>query len=228
MPDWHNFVSEQLATLAIDPEERAEIVEELAAHLDESFADWRQRGFGEDDAAQLCLHEVHNWCDLSRKIQMARRKEGIMSNRVTQIWLPGLVTFALSMILLALTESFGPRPWTTLGHSHRLALFYIPWLLSLPLVGALGAYLSHRAGGSRRAILFSIVFSILPFLATILVVIPISVALDRVVAHNIEPMAFLVFLFGWVFVPGIALLSGGLPTQLILSRRLSSGNNVGG
>jgi len=227
MPDWHKLVCERLATLALDTDERAEIIEELAAHLDETFADLRHRGFGEQDAAQRCLSEVNDWRDLRRKIQTARRKESTMSNRVTQLWLPGLLTFTLSMILLALTEIFGPKPWTTWGHNPPIALFYIPWLPSLPFVGALGAYLCHRAGGSRRAILFSTVFSVLPFLATTLVVIPISLALDHVVAHNIRPMAFLMFLFGWVFIPGVALLVGGLPTQLFLSRRLTSGDAVG-
>ena len=146
-----------------------------------------------------------------------------MTNRVTQLWLPGLLTFTLSMILLALTEIFGPKPWSTWGHNLPVALFYIPWLLSLPLVGALGAYLSHRAGGSRRAILLSSVFSILPFLATVLVVIPVSLALDHVVPHNIQPAAFLMFLLGWVFVPGVALLMGGLPVQLVITRRLGAG-----
>ena len=145
-----------------------------------------------------------------------------MTSRVTQLWLPGLVTFTLSMVVLALTEIFGPKPWTSWGHNPPIALFYIPWLLSLPFVGALGAYLSQRAGGSRRAILFSIIFSILPFLATALVVIPVSMAFDHVIPHNVQPIAFLMFLFGWVFIPGVALLAGGLPAQLFLSRRLGS------
>jgi hypothetical protein len=222
MPDWRKLVGEHLAMLAFDPEERDEVIEELAAHLEETFADLHQRGFTEEDATSRCLEEVRDWHSLCRNLQIARRKENIMSNRVTQLWLPGLVTFALSMVLLAATETYGPKPWTTWGHTHPVALFYIPWLLSLPFVGALGAYLSQRAGGSRRAILFSIIFSILPFFATILVAIPISLAFDHVIAHNIQPMAFLVFLFGWVFIPGVALLAGGLPAQVFFSRRLHS------
>jgi hypothetical protein len=222
MPEWRKLVSEHLGALALDPHERAEVVEELAAHLDETFADLRHRGLAEQDATQRCLSEVHDWRDLRRKIQTARGKGNIMTSRVTQLWLPGLVTFTLSMVLLALTEIFGPKPWTTWGHNPPIALFYIPWLLSLPFVGALGAYLSQRAGGSRRAILFSIIFSILPFLATALVVIPVSMAFDHVIRHNVQPMAFLMFLFGWVFIPGVALLAGGLPAQLFLSRRLGS------
>jgi hypothetical protein len=222
MPEWRKLVGEHLGALALDPHERAEVVEELAAHLDETFADLRHRGLAEQDAIQRCLSEVHDWRDLRRKIQTARGKGNIMTSRVTQLWLPGLVTFTLSMVLLALTEIFGPKPWTTWGHNPPIALFYIPWLLSLPFVGALGAYLSQRAGGSRRAILFSIIFSILPFFATILVAMPISLAFDHVIAHNIQPMAFLVFLFGWVFIPGVALLAGGLPAQVFFSRRLHS------
>jgi hypothetical protein len=227
MPDWHKFVAEHLATLGNEQEERAEIIEELAAHLDETFVDCRKRGLAEGDAVSRCLDEVRDWRALRRDLQNARRKENGMTDRITQLWLPGLLTFTLSMILLALTEIFGPKPWTTWGHNHPVALFYIPWLLSLPFVGALGAYLSQRAGGSRRAILFSTIFSILPFLATILVVIPLSLAFDHVVAHNVRPMAFLLFLFGWVFLPGVALLIGGLPTQLFLSRRIGVGRVTG-
>jgi hypothetical protein len=226
-PDWEKLVSDRLGELALEPQECADVIEELAAHLDDVFADLRRRGFSQEVAICRCMSEVLDWRDFRRKIQSARRKEDIMTNRVTQLWLPGLVTFALSMVLLALTEIFGPKPWTTWGHNHPVALFYIPWLLSLPFVGALGAYLSQRAGGSRRAILFSTIFSILPFLATILVVIPLSLAFDHVVAHNVRPMAFLLFLFGWVFLPGVALLIGGLPTQLFLSRRIGVGRVTG-
>ena len=149
-----------------------------------------------------------------------------MSNRVTQLWLPGLVTLVLSMGLLALTQIFGPKPWIlTWGHP-PIALFYIPWLFALPFVGAVGAYLSHRAGGSRRVVFSSIVFPILPFVAATLVILPVSLLFDRVIAHNPAPMAVLLGLLGWVFGPGVALLAGGLPAQLFLSRRLSSGRMV--
>src|SRR5713226_425235 len=107
MPDWRNVVSDHLAVLALEPHERAEVIEELAAHLDETFVDLRRRGLSEEDAAQRCLSEVNNWRDLRRKIQIARGRENIMSNRVTQFWLPGLLTYVLSMGLLALFQRFG-------------------------------------------------------------------------------------------------------------------------
>lgn len=222
MPDWQELVRRQLHGLALEPHERAEVIEELAAHLDETFESLCRRGFTEEGAAQRCLNEVKDWHELRRKIQTARRKENIMSNRVTQLWLPGLLTFVLSMGLLALAQIFGPKPWILTWGRPPIALFYIPWLLSLPLVGAVGAYLSHRAGGSRRAIFSSIVFPVLPFVASVLVVLPVSLIFDHFIAHSIAPMALLVALLGWVLAPGAALLAGGVPVQLFLSRRLAS------
>ena len=96
-----------------------------------------------------------------------------MSNRVTQLWLPGLLTFILSMSFLALAQIFGPKPWTLSWGRPPMAVVFIPWLFALALVGAVGAFLSHRAGGSRRAIFFSIIFPVVPFLAVILVLTPV-------------------------------------------------------
>ncbi len=145
-----------------------------------------------------------------------------MNDRVKQLWLPGFLTFLLSTCLLALNQIFGPKPWALMKVGQLpMVLFFIPWLLSLPLVGAVGAYLSCRAGGSRRAIFSSIVFPVLPFLASILVVLPVSLVFDYFIAHNIAPMALLMALLGWVLAPGVALLAGGLPTRHLLSRRLT-------
>lgn len=223
MPDWEAFVCSQLTDLALAPEERADVIAELATHFDETFEELRRKGLNEADATRRARNEVQDWHDLQRRIQAARMKEKTMSNRITQLWLPGLLGFVLSMGFLALFQIFGPKPWILAWGGHApVAMFYIPWLLSLPLVGAMGAYLSHRAGGSQRAVLSSIVFPVLPFLASVLVVLPVSLIFDHFIAHNVAPMALLVALFGWVLAPGAALLAGGLPAELFLSRRLTS------
>jgi hypothetical protein len=163
MPDWHKLVHDHLSQLALEPGERGEVVEELAAHLEETFHDLRRQGFSEEDATRGCLLEVEDWRGLGLRIEAARRKEEIMSNRVTQLWVPGLVTFALSMGLLAVAEIYGPKPWILSWGNLPVMVVHIPWLLGLPVVGALGAFLSRRAGGSRRAIFSSIVFPVVPF-----------------------------------------------------------------
>jgi len=132
------------------------------------------------------------------------------------------------MGLLALTQIFGPKPWViTFGHP-PMAVVYIPWLLALPFVGGIGAFLSRRAGGSWRAVISSTTFPVLPFLAAMLIVLPVSLIFDHVIAHNIAPMAIFIAFLGLVIAPGVALLTGGLPAQLFFSRRLDSRRTANG
>ena len=121
------------------------------------------------------------------------------------------------MALLMLIEFFVPQP-TTLGSSSKLRItpivpVYLSWLITLPLVGAVGAYLSTRAGGRPRAVFASIIFPILPYLAFFLVALPVALILDDRVARNLTIPAFFVGLCAWVIFPGSALLAGGLAAQ---------------
>jgi hypothetical protein len=222
MPDWSKLVHDHLAQVTLEPGERAEVVEELAAHLEETFHDLRREGLSEEDATRGCLLEVEDWRGLALRIEVARRKEDIMSNRVTQLWVPGLVTFALSMGLLALAEIYGPKPWILSWGNPPVMVVHIPWLLGLPVVGTLGAFLSRRAGGSRRAIVSSIVFPVVPFLAAILLITPVILAFDHFIAHTPVPASIPMAVLGLVLAPGVALLAGGLPAQFFFSRRLDS------
>jgi hypothetical protein len=229
MRDWREVVRQKLAGLALEPEDKREVFEELAEHLEETYQSLLRQGIAEQEAAQGALSEVSDWNDLRRRIDAAKTKENSMTNRVKQFWLPSVVTLVLSMGLLALIQIFGPKPWLFGWNSSSrwplvapALMVYVPWLLSLPLIGAMGAYLSSRAGGSRRAVLSSIVFPVLPYLALFLVAVPVVLILDDHVAHNVMFSALFVGLFAWVLAPGAALLSGGLSVQFFLSRRLDS------
>jgi len=232
MRDWKKFVEGQLAGLALPPGTKADVVDELAAHLEETCAGFRKQGMTEEAAARLALSQVKDWHRLQRKIQNSRIKENIMTNRVKQFWLPSLLTLSLSMVLLMLIQFFGPRPWTSDTGNHLrmtpVAVVYLSWLLTLPLIGAMGAYLSIRAGGSPRAVVSSIMFPVFPYLALVVIGLPLALILDDHVAHNITIPALFVGLSAWVIFPTIALLAGGLPVRLLVSRRLSSGRITGG
>ena len=223
MRDWQKLVRRQLSGLALDFTEKEEIHTELAAHLEESYESLRTKGLPEQAAMQQTLAQVADWQDLRRRIQVARtRKENIMNDRVRQLWLPGLLTFVLSMGLLELVQKFGPRPFVLdLDKGTPVLMFYTSWLLTLPLAGAIGALLSKRAGGSPRILAISSVFPVLPFGVVFLIAIPAGLLIGHSLAHHIVAAAFLTMMFGWVLVPGVALLSGGLLVQL-LSRRSSS------
>lgn len=147
-----------------------------------------------------------------------------MTNRVTQFWFPGFLTFTISMGFLAVTQKFGPLPLMLRLDHPPVLMFYLPWLVSLPLVGAMGAYLSNRAGGSFRLALSSSVFPVLPIAGLFLVGFPLSLLIEHHVSHNIMVTAFLIALCLWVLFPGVALLAGGLVVRLYGIRLIPSAN----
>jgi hypothetical protein len=232
MRDWESLVQQHLSGLALEPTERAEVIAELAAHLEESCEELRKQGMTEEEAARRTLLQVEDWRRLSRLIQIARKKENRMTNRVKQFWLPSLLTLFLSMGLLMLTQVFGPKPWTTSMKSGwsliaPAAMIYLPWLFSLPLIGALGAYLSNRAGGSKHAMLSSVVFPVLPYTVFFLVALPAMALFNEHLGHNFMFIALFVGLLAWVVAPAAALLAGGLLIQHFVSRRLEPGRIAG-
>ena len=222
MRDWREFVQSKLAELALPPGTKADVVDELAAHLEETYAELRKQGMTEDAAARSALSQVKDWHKLQRKIQNARIKEITMTNRVKQFWLPGLLTFTLSMVLLELVQKFFPQPFILRLDHPPVLLFHVPWLLTLPLAGALGACLSKRAGGSRRMTLLSSAFPVLPLAAIFLMAIPVGLVLSHTLSHGIVAAAFLTLGIAWVAVPGLILLVGGFLTKFLFSRRLDS------
>jgi hypothetical protein len=226
MHDWEALVRERVAGISLEPEELREVIAELAGHLEETFEQLRRQGVTEVDAVERTFSQVKNWQSLSRKIQIARCKENIMTNRVRQVWLPGFLMLFLSMILLTVIQFIGPKPLFVSIRGWRMtapvAVIYVPWLLSLLPIGAIGAYLASRAGASRRATLLSIMFPVLPYSVFFVIWIPVSLILDDHVGHNTMFSALLVGLVAWVVLPGVALLAGGLPIQILKSRRPAS------
>jgi len=227
MRDWEALVEGHLTGFALEPAESADVIAELAAHLAETCEELRKQGMAEEEAVRRTLSQVEDWKKLTRLIQTARTKENIMTNRVKQFWLPSLLTLLLSMGLLALIQVFGPNPWLVARKSGwslvaPVAVVYLPWLLALPLIGALGAFLSYRSGGSQRAVFSSILFPVLPYLVFFLIGLPMIIILNHHIAHNIMFSALFVGFFGWVLAPGAALLAGGQLAKIFLSRRLDS------
>jgi hypothetical protein len=223
MPDWQKLVREHLSGLGLDDTDREEVHAELAAHLEESYEALLVEGVPEPEAVRRTLAQVADWKELQLKIHFARIRKDMMTNRVTQLWLPGLLTFALSTGLEALVQKFGPRPIVLdLDKGTPVLMFYTSWLLMLPLAGALGAYLSKRAGGSVRMVLASSIFPVLPFGVVFLIAIPVGLVINHNLAHHIVTAAYLSMSVGWVIAPGAALLAGGLLVQLFLSHRQAS------
>ena len=225
MRDWKALVKERLAGLALEPEEKAEVIEEVAGHLQEMCEGIIRKGMTEEEAVQRALSRVGDWRDLERKILAAKRREQVMEKRAQQLWIPGFLTLILSMLCLAALRKLGFQP-RNFGNGPNGILLYTPWLFSLPFFGALGAYLSSRAGGSRRTVLLASIFPALAFTFAFLVMSPIGWSLERItgtrVYFDVVAAALLRDGVGWLLVPGATLLVGGLLAHLLSSTRLSS------
>ena len=124
-----------------------------------------------------------------------------MNQRTRQLWLPGLINLSIAMFVLMFEVHKNFHPWFYIRQSVIVPL-YVPWLISLPLCGALSAYLSRRAGGSLVARLTTASFPAAAYLAFFALVFPIT----RLGQHP-APLGMLgVVVGGWVLVPCAASL----------------------
>ena len=231
MPDWQKVVREQLAgsKAGHQEQEEAAVVAELADHLEETFESFCREGMSEQEATCRALAQVTDWNALRRKIRIARKKEDNMEPRVTRFWLPGLLGFALAMILEVVSYRFDSHPLVlSLDRGTPILRLHTSWIFALLLVGAIAAYLSRRAGGTLRTSLLSSIFPALPFAAVFLVAIP-GLVVGHPIAYGIVAETILYMVLGWVLAPAIALLTGGLFVQRFLSggSRSSHGVNAG-
>ena len=226
MPDWHELVRARLAGMALEEDDREEIIAELAAHLEETFDDFCREGLSAEDAMRRALSQVNDWKDLQRRIQAARIKENSMNPRVKCLWLPGLLTFTLCMVSLDLFQRFGPRPLVLNLEYPPVLLFYTRWLVTLPIAGAIGAYLSKRGGGSLPMVLISSIFPVLPFGVVFLIAVPAGLLLSGALGHHIAAAGFLSAMVGWVLAPAVALLIGGAAVQLLWPRGSAAGRTA--
>ncbi len=210
MPDWERLVAERLGHLKLPPEERREVIVEIAAHLEECYQGLRDAG--SPDPEGYTLAQVRDWNALCRKIR--RAKEGRMSF-AWKVIMPGLAALFLAQIALSLSlRALAPLVGKPIEvHFHVDAshgAFYYPWLLTLPLAGALGAWLARRAGASTgqrlAAALFPAIFVVV--VSTLFGVV--ALVSQRLFSEFKLANQATVFLY-WVIAPAIACAIGAWP-----------------
>ena len=229
MLDWQEVVRRRLSGLALQDDSREEVFAELAGHLQDTYDRLRGEGLSEKEAVRDTMSQVEDWRSLQEKICCARTKEKPVTPRAKRLWLPSLVTLLVSVVMLPMLEWLGLRPQFLFlqGPHDRTYVFtvYTVWLMMLPLVGALGAYFSRRAGGAHAAVIISGIFPALVFFVVLLVVLPFQVFLEHGLGANArsvfrtltsEPFGRLGVVTGWVLAPGACLCIGVLVWPLLL------------
>src|SRR6267143_3673953 len=110
MPDWQELVRQRLSGLALDAEEQDEVQVELAAHLEESYEAFCEEGLPEKEAVHRSFEQVADWRDLQRRIFIAKRSGHPMQKRVHQLWMPGFLTMALSIVFSVMLHKHEYQP----------------------------------------------------------------------------------------------------------------------
>jgi hypothetical protein len=208
MNNWQRRVREHLNAHGLPREVRAEIVIELAAHLEEIYEEARADHMTEAAALALALQQVDDWHILAAEVVRAKSPEGLMNHRTKSFWLPALVTFLGASLSLAMSQIIGVQP-RMLWLDRLVMWFYLPWLATLPIFGGLGAYLSRRAHGSILSRLAASLSPALIVLAVMCLILPWGLYIEGL--HSLTLFGFGIGLINWVAVPALALLLGAAP-----------------
>ena len=219
MVDWREEARRKLANSKLSAGEREEISRELAGYLEDLCSDASARGLDHSAAAQTgatqqAAAELHEDRHLGANLYRAR-KENNMNDRTKRFWLPGITVLFASAIALAVLQIAGFRPYIAAHfggvNSFSPVMINFPWLCSLPILGALGAYWSRRAGSSRLVRATVGLFPALVWLAVFLVILPVAFAVGDIRGDAAFLPAFFGAVLSWVIIPGAALLIGVVP-----------------
>jgi hypothetical protein len=224
MRDWKTLVEQRLAGLALERQEKDEVIAELAGHLEEACDGLLRQGISEEEAVRRTLAHAGSWNDLKHKILVSKRKEQIMEQRVRQLWIPGFLSLILSMLFLVILQKQGLQAHIVWSGPNAI-LLYPAWLMSLPIFGALSGFVSSRAGGSRRTALLASVFPSIALTAAFLLMFPIGLTIQGITGRKVDfsQVANVILRdgIGWIVLPAAALLVGGLLVHALMSTRPS-------
>jgi hypothetical protein len=220
MPDWRGIARRRLAPLALEAKRKEEIIDELSGHLEDLYSDLLRHGKSEAEAAQSAWSTVADWDELRDAIQLAANEEAVMDyhlgpageRRLKTLWLPGVCTGLLAGVLLRLLQlPSAPAPNVSWLRPSTPLIIYWQWYLCLPLVGAMGAYWSRRAGGTLLERASAASFPALQLICYPGILLPFVMVFDLIFHHSAPLVVAAFFLLVWIVVPEAALLLGALP-----------------
>ena len=211
MPDWSRLISERMGVLALSGAVRDEVVAELATHLEELYQACRARGAIESQAIEIALSQATDWQELGREISDIKDEEAGMNDRSKQLWLPGLVTLTASMVWLMMLQRVNWNLGSSWFHESPPLMPDLMWLVTQPVFGAAGAYLSRRNGGTLIARLAAGIFPSIALLGLLIFITFTGFFVERNPFLWKHPAFFALVVFPWAILPAISLLIGVVP-----------------
>jgi len=206
MPDWRKFVRDQMPLRQEPQEAREQVIAEIAAHLEDASEDFS--AVESEERTRPEFLNVH-WTNLSRAIERAKCAEEPMNYRSRSLWLPALINIALAATLLIISDKI--RAHSVVVRLGRIELpFPVLWLLTLPICGAVGAFLARRAHGSAVVRLIAGLAPSLVWMA-VFCIIGLVFAFDWRVFRGFPMNDFAMSALSWVILPALCLLPGALP-----------------
>jgi hypothetical protein len=206
------MVREKLEGCGLSRAHSDEVIRELAAHLEETYEGARSQGQTAEAAVELALQEVNDWHVLAAKIRDAKSGEDPMNTRTKSLWLPAMANLLAAMSALMVMQKMGAQPrlvWVNAAGGQFAMAFYLPWLMTLPLFGAAGAYIARRTQGDTLARLAAGLSPGLTLIGLIAVIAPWGLLIDGLSIYRLEMIAG--GLFSWGVLPAFALLIGAAP-----------------
>ncbi len=133
-----------------------------------------------------------------------------MNNRTKSLWLPALANLIIAPGLLMILQKVGLHP-RVVWIGNMAMVLYLPWLVALPVFGALGAFLAKRAHASPLYRMASGTAPALAMLGSFAVFLPLSLALGTAHLSGFPWVYFALTILNWVLLPALALLLGATP-----------------
>jgi hypothetical protein len=205
MRDWKSLIEQRLGKLKLPKSQREEVVNELAAHLEDLTEDEKACGFCDTGSTVKALCESTDWPNLARKIQKSKRDSYALNQRSRTFWLPALITLSGAEFFWAILmrRAFFGFPRIV----HQPILF----LATLPLIGALGACTSKRGGGGRIARMAAGVFPVITMFGVLTVIIVGEFVTNRGAFKGVQHWGPWFVLPTVILLPILASLAGTLP-----------------
>jgi hypothetical protein len=208
--DWTEWVRQRLCTLGVGAEREDEITRELAHHFEDISEEAQASGRSPKDAHDQASSEVQDWARFTKSIRRAEREGGFMKQRMKSLWLPAFGTAWLAIAVLRWVIARSPHAAGVIWVGRVPMHFYAGWLELLPLVGALGAFASWYARGTKSEIFLTAISLPVVMGALFAVAFPI-VLVYKQMPPQMMFLPALIAVLGWVILPGLALLIGAAP-----------------